>query len=93
MIDQRTLAYWYEIPVKMHRAASRLALRLAPGLIVIAALGATAACTPGAEDLAYPDLGTPPTVASPASLLTPAERDEAISELNAEAAANAELIR
>ncbi len=59
--------------------------RIAAVTAAFVALVLVGACTPGAEDLAYPDLGTPPTVATPASILTPAERDAAIAELNAEA--------
>ena len=55
------------------------------------ALAVLGACTPRAEDLVYPDLSSPPPSVQPAALLTPDERDAAISELNAEAAANAEL--
>ena len=61
--------------------------------VMVLALAVLGACTPGAEDLAYPDLNRTPTVASPASLLTPDERDAAISELNAEGAANAEIVQ
>ena len=64
---------------------------LPAGVATALALAVLGACTPRAEDLVYPDLLSPQRSVQPAALLTPAERDAAISELNAEAAANAEL--
>ena len=54
--------------------------------LVVAALAGLGACTPQAEDLAYPNLNRTPASSVPLDLLTPAERDAAISELRAEAA-------
>jgi hypothetical protein len=70
-----------------HRKPARR--RVLPVALTVAALAAAAgiaACTTGADDLAYPNISRPTGFSAPRDLMTPAEREAAIAELRASAA-------